>query len=362
MKRSMAMRYDGRKSALDATARKLEVRSLKLRRSGNGQDDRRACVRRDDAGLRGLAHLFRAGLLLRRSPRWKTCRSRRVMVHGEKAAAYMADGYARASGKPGRLHGADDRRVQSRRGPARRATWRRADRRDHAAGRTPQLALPPRLSGSRGLRAVRRGHQVQRLRSTASRACPTSPPGFSRRHVRRAGPGSPADPGPPGQITEQEAELERARREAVSPQCRRSGPSRRCTHVQAALERPRQGAERPLIVAGGGVVTSGAQAELVELAEKLQIPVATSLNAKAAHPRLASAVRRRLRHLFARLRQPHAGRGRSRLLRRQPRRRPGHATLDFPPPGTTVIQLDIDPERARPQLSERGLDHSATRR
>src|ERR687895_2909118 len=26
---------------------------------------------------------------------------RRVMVHGEKAAAYMADGYARASGKPG---------------------------------------------------------------------------------------------------------------------------------------------------------------------------------------------------------------------------------------------------------------------
>ena len=26
---------------------------------------------------------------------------RRIMVHGEKAAAYMADGYARASGKPG---------------------------------------------------------------------------------------------------------------------------------------------------------------------------------------------------------------------------------------------------------------------
>src|SRR5688572_5972143 len=25
----------------------------------------------------------------------------RIMVHGEKAAAYMADGYARASGKPG---------------------------------------------------------------------------------------------------------------------------------------------------------------------------------------------------------------------------------------------------------------------
>ena len=26
---------------------------------------------------------------------------RRIMTHGEKAAAYMADGYARASGRPG---------------------------------------------------------------------------------------------------------------------------------------------------------------------------------------------------------------------------------------------------------------------
>ncbi|OGA09814.1 MAG: hypothetical protein A2W68_12045, partial [Betaproteobacteria bacterium RIFCSPLOWO2_02_64_14] len=41
-------------------------------------------------------------------------------------------------------------------------------------------------------------------------------------------------------------------------------------------------AERPVIVAGGGVVWSGAQAEVVALAEKLQIPVATSLNAKGA--------------------------------------------------------------------------------
>lgn len=43
-------------------------------------------------------------------------------------------------------------------------------------------------------------------------------------------------------------------------------------------------AARPIIVAGGGVTTSGAEAELVALAEKLSIPVATSLNAKAAMP------------------------------------------------------------------------------
>ena len=43
-------------------------------------------------------------------------------------------------------------------------------------------------------------------------------------------------------------------------------------------------AERPVIVAGGGVTASGAQAEVVQLAEMLNIPVATALNAKGCIP------------------------------------------------------------------------------
>ncbi|MEZ4618883.1 MAG: thiamine pyrophosphate-binding protein, partial [Caldilineaceae bacterium] len=43
-------------------------------------------------------------------------------------------------------------------------------------------------------------------------------------------------------------------------------------------------AKRPVIVAGGGVTTSGARAELIALAEKLSIPVATALNAKSMFP------------------------------------------------------------------------------
>ena len=43
-------------------------------------------------------------------------------------------------------------------------------------------------------------------------------------------------------------------------------------------------AEKPVIVAGGGVRASGAGAELVALAEALQIPVATSLNGKDCIP------------------------------------------------------------------------------
>src|SRR6185436_6694612 len=45
-----------------------------------------------------------------------------------------------------------------------------------------------------------------------------------------------------------------------------------------------QSAERPVIIAGGGVRASGAARELVALAEALQIPVATSLNGKDSIP------------------------------------------------------------------------------
>jgi acetolactate synthase I/II/III large subunit len=53
------------------------------------------------------------------------------------------------------------------------------------------------------------------------------------------------------------------------------------------------GAERPLIVAGGGVLQSGAWAELAELADRLQAPVLVTPNGKGAlsarHPRAFDA-------------------------------------------------------------------------
>jgi acetolactate synthase-1/2/3 large subunit len=44
------------------------------------------------------------------------------------------------------------------------------------------------------------------------------------------------------------------------------------------------GAERPMILAGGGVIIAGAQKELLKLAETLMAPVATSLMGKGAFP------------------------------------------------------------------------------
>src|SRR5437667_4611929 len=51
----------------------------------------------------GVTHVFMVPAVLRRTFAEMERRTsiRRIHTHGEKAAAYMADGYARASGKPG---------------------------------------------------------------------------------------------------------------------------------------------------------------------------------------------------------------------------------------------------------------------
>src|SRR6185295_13827428 len=85
-----------------------------------------------------------------------------------------------------------------------------------------------------------------------------------------------------GQIDADEAEME----PICEPQFARVPPYRPAADdagVMAALAHL-QAADRPVIVAGGGVRASGAAAELVALAETLQIPVATSLNGKDSIP------------------------------------------------------------------------------
>jgi acetolactate synthase I/II/III large subunit len=85
-----------------------------------------------------------------------------------------------------------------------------------------------------------------------------------------------------GQIDAEEAEME----PMCEPQFARVPPYRpgaEDASVMAALAHL-QAAQRPVIVAGGGVRASSAAPELVALAEALQIPVATSLNGKDAIP------------------------------------------------------------------------------
>src|SRR5207302_7178226 len=85
-----------------------------------------------------------------------------------------------------------------------------------------------------------------------------------------------------GQVDAEEADME----PLVEPQFARVPPFRPQpdeTSLRAALT-ILQDAARPVIVAGGGVRASGAAADLVALAEALQIPVATSLNGKDSIP------------------------------------------------------------------------------
>ena len=103
-------------------------------------------------------------------------------------------------------------------------------------------------------------------------------------------------------------------------------------------------AKRPIIVAGGGVTASGARAELVALAEKLCIPVATSLNAKAMFPAdhpLAVGVPGLYSRACANQAICEAD-----LVFFIGSHTGGQVTNGYsiPPQGTPIIQLDINPE------------------
>ncbi len=104
-------------------------------------------------------------------------------------------------------------------------------------------------------------------------------------------------------------------------------------------------ARRPALVAGGGVVASGAQTEVIRLAERLSAPVATSLNAKGTipehHPLSAGVVgtyaRKCANEVVAE----------ADLVIFIGSRTGGQVThfWQIPRPGTPVIQIDVDPSQ-----------------
>ncbi|HEX6007097.1 MAG TPA: thiamine pyrophosphate-binding protein, partial [Burkholderiales bacterium] len=265
----------------------------------------------------------------------------RIMVHGEKAAAYMADGYARASGKPGicmaQMIGASNLAAGIR-----DAHMAGAPLIAITGGPTPQSRYK---HAYQEVDDVTQFDAVTKFNAQVDHV--TRLPDLVRQAFRVATSGAP---GPVhlriqshlGQMTEQEVDLD----PLVEEMYRRTPPFRpepegeRIRAAAALL----QSAQRPVIVAGGGVVRSGAQAEVVALAEKLAIPVATSLNAKAtlvdAHPLNVGVPGAYSRDCANRVLHEadlvffigsHAG---------------GQVTNNwmFPPPGIRVIQLDIDPE------------------
>src|SRR5262245_10638674 len=231
----------------------------------------------------GVTHVFHVPAVLRKTMAVMEGRTdiKRLHVHGEKAAAYMADGYARASGKPGicaaQVIGALNLA---------------AGLRDAWLAHSPVIAMTGGRDPKTKFRKVYQEiddmpafEPVTKFNATVADVARF--PDMVRQAFRVAVPGTPGPVplhfrGNEGLVDAEEAELEplvEERFARVPPF--RPEPDRES--VLAALKLLRE-AERPVIVAGGGVRASGAASDLVALAEALQIPVATSLNGKDSIP------------------------------------------------------------------------------
>ncbi len=205
-----------------------------------------------------------------------------IVTHGEKAAAYMADGYARACNRPALC-------LAQSVGAANLA----AGLQDAYLALSPVIALTGRKTPAEQFRNAYQEIEHAGLFAPVTKFSGLVEtveqfPHLLRLAFREATTGATAPvhldlQGISGNvIMEGEADLEVlvespfTRRPAFRPE---ADPN---TVRQAA--RALAGAERPVIVAGGGVTSSQAQHEVLELAEKLSIPVATSLNAKGTIP------------------------------------------------------------------------------
>ncbi|MCC7485585.1 MAG: thiamine pyrophosphate-binding protein [Burkholderiales bacterium] len=265
----------------------------------------------------------------------------KILTHGEKAAAYMADGYARARNAPGVC-------LAQQIGASNLA----AGLRDPFMAHTPVIAITGGPQSSWRYR-----HAYQEVEDFEQFAAVTKRnlylddlarlPDLLRQMFRTATSGAPGPvhlriKGSQGQAIETDADLT----PLVEEQFRAIPPFRPvagAASVGAAVAML-AGAKRPVIVAGGGVVSSQAEAELVALAEKLQLPVASSLTAKGAisdHHSLSVGVCGTYSRACANrvvseadlvfFVGTHAG---------------GQVTTNWriPAAGTAVIQLDIDAE------------------
>ena len=206
----------------------------------------------------------------------------RVMTHSENAAAYMADGYARASRRPGVC-------MAQSVGAANMA----AGLQDAFLALSPVIAITgckPALDLLRNAYQEIPHHPVFETVTKYNVGVDTIEqlPHMLRQAFREVTSATVRPVhldlmGLVGQTIDfATAELEViAEKSFTCLPSNRPGPEDR--YVQEAAK-VLEKAERPVIVAGGGVAASGAGPEIVRLAEKMSIPVATSLRAKGAIP------------------------------------------------------------------------------
>ena len=307
----------------------------------------------------GVTHVFHVPAVMRTAFAEMERRTdiKRLHVHGEKSAAYMADGYARASGKPG-ICGAQ----------VIGALNLAAGLRDAWLAHSPVIAITGGRDPKTKFRKVYQEvddvpafEPVTKFNATIDDVARL--PDMIRQAFRTAVTGCPGPVhlqfrGNEGQLDADEADME----PLVEPQFSRVPafrPEPDEASVRAALQilqrrraaGDRRRRRRARLGRGGGArrACRGLANSGRDLAQR-----------QGFDPRHSSAVGRRRRQLFARERQPRRQRSRSGLLHRQRDRRHDHAFL-----GGAEDRHAGDPDRhrsgsARPQLSARGGASTAT--
>ncbi len=236
----------------------------------------------------GVTHVFFVEAILRKTlVELEDLGIRRVLTHSEKAAAYMADGYARVTKRPGIC-------MAQSVGAANLASGLQ----DPYLGSSPVIALtgkkPPLWQNRNSYQEI--DHMplfaaVTKYNVTVDTA--DQLPYYVRQAFREATSGCPrpvhldiSGGYTGGGVESSEGNYPVIIEEKFThfPAFR---PEPEADAVRKAVELL-QKAERPVIVAGGGARSSGAGPEIVEIAERLSLPVATSLDGKDviidAHP------------------------------------------------------------------------------
>ncbi len=206
---------------------------------------------------------------------------RRVLTHGEKAAAYMADGYARVSGRPGVCAA-----------QAIGATNLAAGLRDAFLAHSPVITMT-------GGRLPHQKHKYnyqeiddypifnQVTKANFQVDVVARLPDLMRQAFREATTGTP---GPVNlMLAGKETDIERdeADLEVIAEQQYSRVPAHRPLPEPSKIEEAMQricSAKRPVMVVGGGARWSGAGEQVRAFAESQSIPVATALNAIALFP------------------------------------------------------------------------------
>ncbi len=201
---------------------------------------------------------------------------KRVLCHSEKAAGYMADGYAQAAGRPGL--------VVAQGGPG--ATNLFAGLADAWQSHTPVLALTPRMPGSKYHgdayqevyvdfgpvtkydAEVRSADRLAEFLGKAYRELTTGAPRPVHLYLD-------------GGLEEAQAEFDFGFLDARYFSYPAFRPRAEDALVEAAVEEI-QRAQRPVMVCGRGCIVSGAWQEVTALAECLDMPVATTLGGKGS--------------------------------------------------------------------------------